>query len=217
MMDAKHLPSLTSADRVRARSAILTAEYVSSFWQEACAETDRLNRQDNGQKNTRRDDRDYFLQLGKTSFEVFPVIDFAVPRALVPLHILAMAELAMRSKIDDDAGFLRQAGQWWNTYTSPIGDQREFSIKWAAQEALYEALLWESHPRDQNADYNIDAADLNEYAYNQTQAPAGFAMLAYSGIFDQDHKTVDVEKRREFWLWWLTWAIPMADKLESES
>jgi hypothetical protein len=212
-MDSKRLPALTAADRVRARSAMLAAQHVSTLWDRACAETNLLNDLQDDTRDSFADHQGYLLRMQASSFEDFSVYD--VPRAYVPIHILVMADLAMRSRVGDHEKFLRQVGEWWQIYPSPRRCHREFSIKWAAQEALYLAVLRQHYLMDPNADYNIHTEDVNHYAYCQTQAPAGYAMLAYAGVFDQEDKIVDPEKRRKFWLFWLTWAIPTADKLES--
>ena len=213
-MKVKEIPVLTSADRVRARISILSAQKVAALWQQACHETELANDMSGGPEDSPATHLVYFQKLQAASLEDFSVYD--VPRLFIPQHILAMAELVMQSRVRDAAKFRSQVNEWWQIYTRPFRCGREFSIKWAAQEALYLTMLWQRYLEEEGRDYSIDTHDLNEYAYNQTHAPAGYAMLAYAGIFDQDDKIVDPVKRQEFWLWWLGWAIPTAIELESD-
>jgi hypothetical protein len=72
--------------------------------------------------------------------------------------------------------------------------EREFCIKWAAQDALYEALGWTE---------------------NSDEAPAEYALYALAGIFEGEdirHRRwrLDEDKAHEFWTWWLSEAIPLA-------
>ncbi|MGE5249394.1 MAG: hypothetical protein ACM3QS_04195 [Bacteroidota bacterium] len=105
-----------------------------------------------------------------------------------------MAELVLEGGIDDYGAFRRQANEWWQIYPRPERMEREFCIKWAAQDALYEAVGW------------IDRSN---------EVPAEYALYAFAGIFEgQDirHRRwrLDENKAHEFWVWWLSEAIPLA-------
>jgi hypothetical protein len=109
-----------------------------------------------------------------------------------------MAELALKSEVHDFAAFRHEANEWWVIYGRPEQMEREFFIKWAAQNALYEAIGW--------INYNSDP-------------PAQNALYAFAGIFEgqgADNRTctLDASKEREFWIWWLTEAIPQAAAAE---
>jgi len=72
--------------------------------------------------------------------------------------------------------------------------EREFFIKWAAQEALYMAIGW------------------GKYI---PEPPAEFALYAFAGILEENdfgdrRYILNENKQHEFWAWWLSEAIPQA-------
>lgn len=105
-----------------------------------------------------------------------------------------MAELALAGRIYDYIAFCHAANEWWQIYPRPEKMEWEFYIKWAAQEALYAALGWLRH---------------------DPEPPAEHASIAFAGTFEgktfQTRRCImDKEKQREFWIWWLSEAIPHA-------
>ncbi len=210
----KRLPILTAADRIRARMGIIAAQKVSTLWDAACAETDNLHADRSDRENLVSDHQTYLRELLHSSVDEFSV--FRVPRSYIPQHILAMAELALQGKVDNVESFLVEANEWWEIYGRPEFFPREYCIKWAAQEALYLSLLWQQYVPEQGHDDSIQVADSSDHFNRHIEAPAGCAMAAFAGVFDGDNPSFDTNKRREFWLWWLTWAIPFAFTLEDE-
>lgn len=209
---SKRLPPLTLADRIRARIAIITAQRASASWDYACKETDNGRKQDDVDADTLETSQVYLSLMQHSNLEEISV--FKVPRPYVPQHILAMAELALMGNVKNQESFLYEANEWWGIYPTPKFSPREFSIKWSAQEALYLSILFQKYSLS-NYNEAPNQNDLNEYANHQVKSPAGYAMLAYAGIFDRSNTIIDIDKRCEFWLWWLTWAIPLAYALES--
>lgn len=194
------LPPLTKADRVRAQIALSTARKVMPLWEIACKETDTtFTEQDwKDAEEDQRKEKGYLERLSLETIETFCVYR-DIPRRYVPSHLMQMAELALAQTMKDIDIFTAQAGEWWQIYPRPEDCEREFFIKWAVQEALYEALAWRDHWQ---------------------QAPAQDAVRAYAGIFSGErfYYTRELEwdyfKRSEFWRWWLTEAIPSAWELE---
>ncbi len=214
LMAVKRLPELTIPDRIRARAAILTAQKAMSLWELACKETDANYHSDSGGRDAFTDHWRYLSQRTNTPVEQISV--YNVPRAFVSQHILEMAELALKGGINDYGKFLIEVNEWWGIYPRPERCQREFSIKWSAQEALYLTVLWQRYLTLQDYEYRIDTDDMNEYITSHVDAPGGLAMLACSGVFDGQIVRIDADRRRRFWLWWLAWAIPTVFRLEAK-
>jgi hypothetical protein len=211
-VQTEQLPPLSLADRVRVRTAILTAQRVATLWSVASQETDASAIAISNQATVLEENLQYLMRRAKVPIEKIPVDE--VPRAYIIQHILEMAELALKGEVQLYREFAEQAGEWWQIYPRPEYCLREFLIKWTAQEALYSALLWQSYPPLPNDEHYIEADDLNRYLHWHESAPAGEAMLAYTLVFEGDESGFDVDRRREFWCWWLAWAIPAACQLE---
>jgi hypothetical protein len=189
----KNSPSvLSTADHIRAYVDLITARKVVPLWQLACLETEGFVPDARDLSGIRQQEKTYLEQRKQRHIEQISVYD--VPRTFIPSHILEMAELALAGKINDFGAFYQETNELWQIYPRPEQMEREFYIKWAAQEALYDAAGWlRSNP----------------------QPPAEFASLAFAGIFegeDFDNRRciMDKNKQREFWLWWLSEAIPQA-------
>jgi hypothetical protein len=211
----KHLPRLTTADRVRARIARSTAELVMPLWESACQETDsNSDEQEEGEQeefeDTQKEEQEYLAQRREHPIEDISV--YEVPRKFILSHIIEMADLAFQGKVQNYQKFTSQANEWWQIYPRPEWMEREFSIKWAAQEALYEAIGWKRHFEDITFAADIENTDIPPNIH--TDGPAGFALLAVAGIFDEAEFRFDNRRRCEFWYWWLTEAIPQAWKDE---
>jgi hypothetical protein len=205
---SKQTPRLTLADRIRAKAAILSAQRVASLWDYACKETDS-----HGESRATADHfsehAKYLARRRLISIEEIHVQD--VPRSYIPQHILEMAERAIVGAINDEERFLAEVNEWWEMYGRPEGHLREWAIKWSAQEALYLAVLCQTYaPREMPH----DATDFGEYLDVLIDAPSGFSMLAYALEFVHGREAINVEKRREFWLWWLTCALSGAYDIE---
>lgn len=195
----KILPTLSTADRVRARVALITARKVENLWQQACLETDANFSKHQDPAEINQEEEEYLAQRKQKPIEHISV--YKVPRAFVPSHILTMTELALTGEIHDVVAFRYEANEWWGIYGRPEECEREFFIKWAAQDALYEAIGWIRHNSD---------------------PPAGNAVYAFAGVFEGKgfHNrlwTIDEKKQHEFWVWWLTEAIPQAVMQENNS
>lgn len=207
------LPELTPADRVRARLAILTAQKVMPLWEIACAETDDnfKHRKENSSIESRIDELDLTEEEYRQKRKVKPIWDiliYDVPRAFIPSHIIDMTELALSGPIEDCAAFAYQVNECWEMYGRPENIWREFSIKWAAQEALYSAVNWQGYRSEFDPDIDMD--DDIVVANIQHDGPGGHALLAYASVFNEPEYSLDRQKRREFWRWWLAEAIPLA-------
>ena len=186
------LPSLSRPDRLRAQIALITARKVEGLWSKACLETEANFSENGNPAEIHREEETYLASKKQKYLEHISVDD--VPRAFTPLHILEMAELALIGKIHDFGAFRLEANEWWQIYPRPEQMEREFYIKWAAQEALYSAIGWTK--------------------YNP-EPPAEYALLAFAGVFegenfDNRRCIMDKDKQHEFWLWWLSKAIPQA-------
>jgi hypothetical protein len=192
-------PSLSIADRVRAQITLLTARKVLPLWEIACQESEAFFIEEDWQAKY-EDQSQEEVYLRKRKIQPIEAISvYEVPRAFTPFHILEMAELALSGEIHDSATFRHEANEWWQIYPRPEQMEREFYIKWAAQDALYEAIGWIRH---------------------NPEAPAENALYAFAGVFegedfDRRRCTLDENKQHEFWVWWLSEAILLAHETVS--
>jgi len=188
------LPRLSVADRGRAHIALTTARKVALLWDVACQASELFFKQQDWQDKY-EDQRQEEIYLRRRKSEPIENISvYEVPRAFVPSHILEMAESALTRNLQDYRAFRHEANEWWQIYGRPEQMEREFFIKWAAQDALYETIGW--------------------IKYNH-EPPAENALYAFAGIFegkdfDDRRCIIDKNKQREFWLWWLSEAIPQS-------
>lgn len=192
--DSSSLPHLSVADRVRANIALITARKVVPLWEFACQESELFFKEQDWQDKyeDQRQEEIYLRRRKDQPIEAISV--YEVPRAFIPFHILEMAESASTGNIQDYIAFQRQANEWWQIYGRPELIEREFFIKWAAQDALYETIGW--------------------IKYNH-EPPAENALYAFAGMFegksfDKRSYTLDENKQHEFWIWWLSEAITQA-------
>jgi hypothetical protein len=186
------VPDLSAADRVRARIALAAARRVTPLWDAACQEADANFDEIDQLIEDDQNEATYLAQRQSQPIELMSI--YKVPRAYIASHILEMAELALHNQVRDYAALAQEANECWQLYGRPERLEREYFIKWAAQDALYEAIGW---------------------AGNNPQAPAEHAILAYAGEFgggDFWHRTLAMNKERErqFWRWWLEEAIAEA-------
>jgi hypothetical protein len=186
------LPALCGADCVRAWIALRTARKVERLWEQACSESDAALGAQQDSAEIRQEEETYQAQRKQKHLEHISVYD--VPRAHIPAHILEMAELALHGEIHDVPAFREHANEWWQIYGRPEQMERECFIKWAAQDALYEAIGWIKHNH---------------------KPPAEHAVLAFAGVFEGEsfldrRCTLNEDKQHEFWMWWLGEAIPQA-------
>ncbi|OAI40995.1 hypothetical protein AYO40_00505 [Planctomycetaceae bacterium SCGC AG-212-D15] len=176
---------------MRARIALVVGRKVAPLWPQACFETEAHF----GEKWPEERDETYLADRSAKPIELISVRD--VPRAFVPLHILEMADVALSMRVHDWKAFRNEANEWWEIYGRPEGMEREFFIKWAAQESLYESIGWNSLA---------------------PKAPSEHALYAYAGVFygegvDNGRYRMDKDKEREFWVWWLSKAIVDAPEI----
>jgi hypothetical protein len=187
--------SLTPTEHVWARIALITAKKVLPLWGIACQETALyFTEQDwHYHKQDQLKEDEYLHKRNTLAIEMISVDD--VPRKFIPSHIIEMAETLLAGKIHDYSLFEHEANEWWGIYGRPEKMEREFCIKWAAQNALYAALGWQSYDPD---------------------PPIAFALYAFAGVFKGDglHKDreawLDENKQHEFWVWWLSETIAQA-------
>ncbi len=187
-------PHLLVADRIRANIALITARKVALLWENACQESESYFKEQDWQDKHKDQDQEEVYRRRSKNQPIEEISVYEVPRAFIPFHILDMAEIALTGKIQNQRAFLRQANEWWQIYGHPKQMEREFFIKSAAQDALYEAIGW--------IKYNL-------------KPPAENALCAFAGIFDGEsfedrNCTFDENKQHEFWVWWLSEAIPQA-------
>jgi hypothetical protein len=204
----KQLRVLAEADLIRTQLAILTANKVIPLWEQACRETNLgFSKADfEAEAHQKEVIEIYRNNRKKKSIEEISVYD--VPRRFVPKHIMEMTMLALEGKVINQEAFFKEANEWWQIYGHPALAPREFSIKWAVQEALYEAIGYSKFGFRNLHHENYQ--DQVAFPYLHDKAPAGFALIAYAGVFDQGSYTFDLSRRREFWHWWLSEAIPTA-------
>lgn len=186
--------SLTTTSRIWAQLALITAKKVVPLWRIACQETELYFTEQDWQDNyeNQRKEEDYLNNRNALPIEKISAYD--VPRAFIPSHILEMAESALAGNIHDFPSFQHEASEWWEFYGRPEQMEREFCIKWAAQDALYAALGWLRYDPD---------------------PPITNALYAFAGVFKgdglrKDRESLDENKQHEFWIWWLSRAIPQA-------
>lgn len=187
--------SLTATGRTWTQLALITAKKVLPLWRIACQETElHFTEQDWQDHYEDQQKEEGYLNKRKTlPIEKISVYD--VPRAFIPSHILEMAESVLAGNIHDLPSRQHEAREWWNFYGRPEQMEREFCIKWAAQDALYAALGWLRYDPD---------------------PPITDALYAFAGVFKGDglHKdresSLDKNKQHEFWIWWLSEAVPQA-------
>ncbi len=197
--NVQKLPDWTRADRVRSQISLLTAQKILPLWETACLESKQKNfTEGDWQQESEKQlqEQVYFHHRKMKPIEEISVYD--VPRAYTPYHILEMTELALAGNVQDYAKFVYQANEWWQIYPRPELMEREFFIKWACQEALYEVVGLTKH---------------------WPQAPAQDAVRAYAGNFygegfENRRMEWNTQKLNEFWRWWLMEAIPIAWQLE---
>ena len=183
-------PVMSTADCMRARVALVTGKKVAVLWPQACRETDANLREWQNEEHVCREE--YLNEREKTPIERISIR--TVPREFLPFHILNMAEMALRLAVSNWSAFRIEANECWELYGRPEMMERECFIKCAAQDALYEALGW----------INFNPGP-----------PAENAILAFAGIFegndfDSRRGWLDEKKQHEFWVWWLSKAIPDA-------
>jgi hypothetical protein len=189
------LHALTTTEHVWARIALITAKKVLPLWEKACQETEVYFTEEDWyyQKQDQLKEAEYLHKRNTLPIENISVDD--VPRKFIPSHIHEMAETLLAGKIHDYSLFQHEANEWWGIYGRPEKMEREFCIKWAAQDALYAVMGWQRYDSD---------------------PPIGFALYAFAGMFKGDglHKDrvawLDENKQSEFWIWWLSEAVPQA-------
>jgi len=192
--NSNSLPHLSLADLCRAHIALATARKVAPLWDIACQESEVFFKQQDWQdKHEDQHQEEIYLRRRKTE-PIENISVYEVPRAFVPSHILEMAESALTGNIQNYDAFQHEANEWWQIYGRPEHMEREYFIKWATQDALYETIGW--------------------VTYNH-EPPAENALYAFAGVFEgagfNDRRCImDKNKEREFWLWWLSEAIPQS-------
>jgi hypothetical protein len=199
------------ADRVRIRVSMLTAQKVLPLWEAACRETDLNFAKKDSFYHLQRKERKYLKARIRKSIEHVSV--HHVPRKFVVNHITEMGNLMFNRQVRDFSAFKEEANEWWQMYPRPERMGREYCVKWACQEYLYETLGWNRFFEEIRI-YTTENEEIA--AHRHTDAPAGHALIAYAGVFDPLNPGFDNEKRRDFWRWWLTETIPRAWQLEPE-
>jgi hypothetical protein len=187
-------PHLSIADRVRAQIALITAKKVLPLWEIACQESEAFFTKQDWQDKYEDQRQEDVYRLKRKNQPIETISVYEVPRTFTPSHILEMAELALTGEIHDYAAFRHEANEWWQIYPRPEQMEREFFIKWAAQDALYEAIGLIKHRPD---------------------PPAENALYAFAGVFESEdfdsrRCTLDENKQNEFCVWWLSEAISLA-------
>jgi hypothetical protein len=185
-------PHLSVADRARAQISIITARKVLPLWDAACQESEAwFTEMDFEYKEQDKRLEAGYLHKRKTQ-PLETIFTNEVPRAFIPSHIIEMAEAVLGDRVQDYHLLHQEAGNWWNYYGQPDQMEREFCIKWAAQDAL--------------------SAALNLITYNLPRPPVEDALYAFAGLFDgqgfrRSRKMLDDIKAHEFWVWWLSQGI----------
>ncbi|MCK6463151.1 MAG: hypothetical protein L6Q29_05050 [Candidatus Pacebacteria bacterium] len=186
-LNSDPLPNLSIGDLSRVQISLTVARKVAMLWGLACQESDLHFKRE----RDKSEEEIYLHRLKSEPIENIPDI----PRAFVPSHILEMAERALAGNIQNYRTLRFEANELWLMYPRPEQVEREFFIKWATQDALYEVIGWKK--------------------YNYDEPPAEDALYAFAGIFEGNdfHNRrcrLDKNKEHEFWHWWLSEAIPQS-------
>jgi hypothetical protein len=211
VLQGTNRPQLLLGDLARAEIALVTAKKVLPLWTMACEETDS-----NFGESLPQDEVEQQRYLARRQMQPIESISvYEVPKRFVPSHILEMTELVLGGQVHDWEVCRVQANEWWQIYPRPEKFEREYLIKWAAQEALYAALCWQEPFEEHYTEFERYAQGLEPrraslLANWEIISPCGQAALAYAGQFDDGTTQIDEQKWREFWLWWLKEAIPQA-------
>jgi|GEM_PF-980021 len=170
-----------------------------------------------------------------TAQRVLPLWQVAFPSDDMPKRMLVLAEGVLRRTVDTEVAAREMADAWYHHPQS--GDSEEY-VLWhiycageAALNAVSEALgknpLAEriqdyTSANHKDPIYIKDAETItdNDLVYGVADT-ASSAAIAYAGRIDGGDGYLidspsDPEKRREFWEWWLTEAIPQAWELAAE-
>lgn len=140
---------------------------------------------------------------------------YTMPIVAWPAHILELTQGVLEQRIATKTA-LTQSGDIYDA----LGNLFEEDMPAQAHDvgmALAEALSQSVGlgPFDHQA---ITPSTTEEWLLGRGAAAAA-ALKAYSGVFDGIYATeeYDLEKRRSFWEWWATEAIPQAWSLEGEA
>lgn len=182
---------LTTADRIRSRLAIITAEKVLPIWEVKLDEHDA----------------DTFVESKSSSGDHFwQRLVLSVPPRDLPNHIVSVANYILDRERVDIKFVFEQLGEYHEFLGWSLGNT-EMSERagCAAYEALEQTLGLGPFNK-----LPIDSSTTDE-DLSWWGAAAVEAMKAYSGVLsDTGSLLIDRTKRKEFWLWWLMDGIPQA-------
>src|SRR6185295_16791575 len=124
---------------------------------------------------------------------------YSMPMTELPVHTLQLAEGLLRGTVDP-SNAITQSGDIRECF----GNFLAYDVGKATYEALNQALGLGPFDRQEVTSMTTDAWLMGE------GAAAAPALKAYSGVFADTISTTeyDPDKQQEFWLWWLTEAIP---------
>jgi hypothetical protein len=135
----------------------------------------------------------------------------AVPKTELPRYTLDLAEAVWQGEVDPAAVLPYQAiiYQMLGTNLGFAEEElpaRAFDVVRSAYEALNQVLGFSPFDGVQIT------PDTSEWSLLGTDAAAASAVRAFSGVFDGPYATdtVDPQRQRAFWEWWLTKAVPNA-------
>jgi hypothetical protein len=136
---------------------------------------------------------------------------YSMPITELPVHNLQLAEGLLRGTVDPSnaiaqSGDIRECFGNFLGYDEEVFPAQAYDVGMASYEALNQALGLGPFDRQEVTSTTTDAWLLGE------GAAAAPALKAYSGVFEGTISTTeyDPDKQQEFWLWWLTEAIPQA-------
>jgi hypothetical protein len=143
---------------------------------------------------------------------------YLLPITELPIHNLQLAEGVLKGTVNPRNG-LSQSSDIRECFGNFLGYEEEelparaYDVGMATYEALNQALGLGPFDRQEITPTTTDAFLIGE------GAAAAAGLKAYSGVFEDNISTslYNPEKQLEFWLWWLTKAIPAAWADETEA
>jgi hypothetical protein len=142
--------------------------------------------------------------------KVLPIWEQAKPADRTAHQILAKAEQVLHGKVNPQILSQKPAAYWTLMdslyyFADENGEDPSYiGVGYGAACALSVAL-WDEKFDPNHVDYNLTEASFDPYEWDVAFHAA--AAYADGAVWEQNSNTV---KRREFWEWWLTEALPKA-------
>jgi hypothetical protein len=122
-----------------------------------------------------------------------------------PQQMLSTAEEYLRKQLDYDSAWERMNRFWGELDNSEIGDNVSISVGFAAANVVAAALNDEQFDPNDEEDAQFLDEDYDPYDWDASF----YASIAYAGGAPGDENS-DLQRRKEFWEWYLKEAVPTA-------